>query len=118
MKEADETIQYHPEMCEGCPNFEVCKVFGISETKYDVDIIIETKVTVHKVLSYECPNKNNKVISGCFPSNIKSTMHYEDNLEALVIALNTCGDGLAVKIKSKIKFRITLDYTFKVIFLL
>lgn len=91
MKEPDETIQYYPGQCEGCPNFGLCKVCGISETKYDVDICVETKVTAHQVLSYECPNKNNKVISGSFPTNIRSTLQYGDNLEALVIALNTSG---------------------------
>jgi|LGOV01.1.fsa_nt_gb transposase len=91
MKEPDETVLYHPDQCVGCPNFGICKVCGISETKYDVDICVETKVTAHQVLSYECPFKSNRVISGSFPSNVKSTMQYGDNLEALVIALNTSG---------------------------
>lgn len=91
MKEPDETIQYHPNQCEGCSNFGLCKVCGISDTKYDVDICVETKVTAHQVLSYECPFKSNKVISGSFPTNIKSTMQYGDNLEALAISLNTSG---------------------------
>ena len=91
MKEPDETIQYNPDQCNGCPNFGICKVCGISETKYDIDICVETKVTAHQVLSYECPFKNNRVISGSFPSNVKSTMQYGNNLEALVIALNTSG---------------------------
>ncbi|GAU75468.1 transposase [Fusibacter sp. 3D3] len=57
MKEPDETIQYHSDQCEGCPRFGFCKVCGVSETKYDVDICVETKVTAHQVLSYECPIK-------------------------------------------------------------
>lgn len=91
LKEPDETIKYNPDQCEGCPNFGLCKVCSVSETKYDVDICVETKVTAHQVLSYECPFKNNRIISGTLPSNIKSTMQYGDNLEALVIALNTSG---------------------------
>ena len=91
MKKPDETIQYHPDQCESCSNFGICKVCSISKTKYDVDICVETKVTAHQVLSYECPFKNNRVISGSFPSNVKSTMQYGNNLEALVIALNTSG---------------------------
>jgi len=91
MKKPDETIQYRPNQCENCSNFGICKVCSISETKYDIDICVETKVTAHQILSYECPFKNNHVISGSFPNNIKSTMQYGDNLKALAIALNTSG---------------------------
>lgn len=91
MKEPDEIIQHQPNQCMGCSYFGLCKVCGISETKYDVDICVETKVTAHQVLSYECSFKSNNVISGSFPTNIKSTMQYVDNLESLVIALNTSG---------------------------
>jgi len=69
LKELEKTLLYHPDQCVGCPNFGLCKVCGISETKYDVDICVETKVTAHQVLSYECPFKSNCVISGSFPSN-------------------------------------------------
>lgn len=91
MKEPDKTIQHRPESCEGCTYFGTCKSCCTSETRYDVDICVETKVTAHQVLSYECPLKSNHVISGSFPDNINSTMQYGINIEALAIALNTSG---------------------------
>ena len=91
MKEPDKTIQHRPESCEGCIHFGTCKSCCTSETRYDVDICVETKVTAHQVLSYECPLKSNHVISGSFPDNINSTMQYGINIEALAIALNTSG---------------------------
>lgn len=91
MKEPDATIKHLPKSCEGCIHFGNCKSCCISETRYDVDICVETKVTAHQVLSYECPLKSNNVISGSFPDNINSTMQYGINIQALAIALNTSG---------------------------
>lgn len=91
MHEPDQKIQHLPTQCEGCENLGKCNACTISKTRYDIDIKVETIVTAHEVLSFNCPNKNNEVITGNFPSNINSTMQYGDNLKALAISLNTFG---------------------------
>jgi len=91
MQTPDQRIKHIPIQCEGCEKLGKCKACTISKTRYDIDIKVETIVTAHEVLSFNCPNKNNKVITGNFPSNINSTMQYGDNLKALAISLNTFG---------------------------
>ena len=85
-------IKNHSQIqCSGCINEGKCIACDVSDTRYEVDIIIDTRVIAHRVISYECPMKNGKVISGTFPTNITGTMQYGNNLEALAIALNTVG---------------------------
>ena len=91
MRTPDEVIKHYPHQCEHCSLFGQCQMYGKPETRYNVDIRIDTILTAHKVLSFECPNKNNNVISGSFPDNLNSTMQYGDNLKALAISLNTSG---------------------------
>lgn len=91
LKTPDETIQHKPSQCNGCQCFGQCQSCNISETRYEVDIQVETKVVAHQVLSYACHRTNNKIISGSFPQNITSVMQYGDHLESLVVALNTSG---------------------------
>lgn len=87
----DEIVKHYPHQCEGCSLFGQCQLCGKPETRYNVDIRIDTILTAHKVLSFNCPNENNKIISGSFPGNLNSTMQYGDNLKALAISLNTSG---------------------------
>ena len=87
----DETIDYIPSRCNGCSLLGTCTSCGIKGTRYEVDIVIETKVMKHQTLAYECPQLNNAVIAGTFPENLKSTMQYGVNLKSLVVALNTLG---------------------------
>ena len=91
LKTPDKTIQHKPNQCNDCQYLGQCQSCNISETRYEVDIQVETKVVAHQVLSYACYLKNNKTISGSFPQNITSVMQYGDHLESLVIALNTSG---------------------------
>jgi len=90
-KEPDEIINHIPAPCDGCLNFGRCTSHEITGKRYEVDIIIDTKVTLHQTLAFECPNRNNQVLRADFPENIKSTMQYGHNLQSLVVALNTMG---------------------------
>lgn len=87
----DETIRHIPSKCTGCSNAGKCTSCGITETRYEVDIRIDTKVTAHQVLSFKCQKESGKVLTGSFPANITGTIQYGDNLEALAISLNTVG---------------------------
>lgn len=87
----DEIIQHIPSKCIGCINAGKCTSCGITDTRYEVDIRIDTKVTAHQVLSFACQNENGRILTGDFPTNISGTIQYGDNIEALAISLNTVG---------------------------
>jgi len=87
----DKTIRHIPSKCIGCSNVGKCISCGITDTRYAVDIRIDTKVTAHQVLSFKCKKEGGKLLTGRFPANITGTIQYGDNLEALAVALNTVG---------------------------
>ncbi|MBI9015607.1 MAG: IS66 family transposase [Clostridiales bacterium] len=91
MKKPDETIEHYPVACEDCPNKLRCTSFKVAATRYEYDIVLETKLTCHKQMACSCPNLNNEKISGTFPKSIKSSMQYGDNLRAFVVTLNASG---------------------------
>ncbi|MGL5714712.1 MAG: DUF6444 domain-containing protein, partial [Paraclostridium sp.] len=90
-KEPDAFVSHIPKSCNTCDLFGKCISCGIKNKRYEVDIVIETKITQHQVLAFECPKLNNSIISGNFPENITSTMQYGINLKSLAVALNTMG---------------------------
>lgn len=87
----DKTVNHVPAKCIGCPNNGKCISCGVAEKRYEVDIVVNTVVTQHCSLSFQCMKENDKIISGAFPDNITSTMQYGNNLEALAVSLNTVG---------------------------
>lgn len=92
MKAPDEIVTHMPGKCVGCPHAEECQSHAhIEETRYEVDINVEVKVTAHKVLSCDCPNISGTHLYGKFPDTVRSTIQYGNNLAALAVALNTDG---------------------------
>jgi transposase len=91
MKAPDETIEHYPNICEGCPNRLSCTSFNVAATRYEYDVVLETKLTCHKQIVCSCPLHNNEKLSGSFPDSIKSSMQYGNNLRAFVVTLNTSG---------------------------
>ena len=91
MQEPDQYIEHHPSDCECCPNAGSCaERKQIGETRYSIDIKIETETTAHQTLYVLCP-RSNKMIEGKFPEHITGTTQYGVNLAALAISLNTDG---------------------------
>jgi len=86
----DEIIDYLPTKCFGCPKQGKCTSCGVADTRYEVDIVVSTKVIQHRSLSVVCW-KTGEVLKGTFPDNITASMQYGNNLKALAIALNTVG---------------------------
>ena len=90
-QEPDQYIEHHPIDCVDCPNAETCAAAKqVSETRYSIDIKIETETTAHQTLNVLCP-KSSKVLEGRFPEHITGTIQYGVNLEALSISLNVDG---------------------------
>ncbi len=91
-QEPDDTIPHIPDECKNCSSFGKCsKSCTVAEKRYEVDIVIQTKVILHQVMSVECPKCGNEILKGNFPEHITATMQYGQNLQALAIALNTIG---------------------------
>lgn len=91
IKAPDETIEHYPAKCEGCPHRSSCTSFNVAATRYEYDIVLETKLTCHKQMACSCPIQNNEKLSGTFPDSIMSSMQYGNNLRAFVVTLNTSG---------------------------
>jgi len=91
MQEPDE-IKYHmPSECEGCGKYESCREAASEvETRYEIDIEIRSIVTAHKALGRICPKTRVSVV-GAFPPEIRGTIQYGVNMEALAVSLNTIG---------------------------
>jgi transposase len=87
----DKIVIHEPNECIGCPMANECKENQeVNETRYEIDIHISTTITAHQVTRVICPRRRT-TIEGIYPSNIKSTIQYGVNLEALAVSLNTAG---------------------------
>jgi len=82
---------HYPASCADCPRAETCiSARNVHETRYSIDIVLETTTTAHQTLYGVCP-KANEVIYGEFPCHITGTVQYGVGIEALAIALNSTG---------------------------
>ena len=91
MSEPDKYVDHEPEACSSCPHAATCKDNQeINETRYEIDINIQTNTTAHQTTKVVCP-LSKTVLTGNFPDNITSTVQYGINIEALAISLNTVG---------------------------
>ena len=92
----DEVIAHIPSICEACSSRENCvKRAAVEETRQVIDAVVTVHITEHKVLSVDCPH-DGLLHRGEFPSDITAAVQYGQNLQALVVALNTVG---AVSVK-------------------
>ena len=63
----------------------------IRETRHEIDAVVTVDVTAHNLIEVrECP-LHGGVKTGSFPENIKATVQYGKNLQAMVVAFNTVG---------------------------
>ena len=93
----DETIKHMPSACEGCPHYKMCKGTAcISEKRHVIDAVVTVNVTEHQVLEIPICMLHGGTRKGEFPSDVKASVQYGENLQALSVALNTVG---AVSIK-------------------
>ena len=90
LREPDKYIDYHPSSCADCPNAQTCTAKQIVETRYTIDMVIETETVAHQKRCGLCP-KTNEMLEGKFPEHITGTIQYGVNIEALAISLYTDG---------------------------
>ena len=89
-------IVHYPSSCNDCPNKSKCDSFRVLSTRYEYDIVLETKITCHQQIACNCPMQNNQTIKGSFPENIKSSLQYGNDLRAFAVTLNA-SEMIAVK---------------------
>ena len=90
-QEPTDYVTHSPSDCANCIHADTCTAIKqVGETRYNVDIVVETTTTAHQSVYVLCP-KSNKIIYGEFPNHITGTIQYGVNLEALAISLNTIG---------------------------
>lgn len=93
----DETVKHMPSACEGCPHYKMCKGTAcIAEKRHVIDAVVTVNVTEHQALEIPICMMHGGTCKGEFPSDIKASVQYGENLQALSVALNTVG---AVSIK-------------------
>ena len=78
--------------CATCPYHDSClEKACIKETRHEIDAEFTVNVTAHNLIVVkECPMHGCAKV-GKFPTNIKATVQYGTNLQALVVAFNTVG---------------------------
>ena len=89
-REPDAVVQHHPVMCRNCPNRGKC-ANRVCESRYVVDIEVNTVITQHQQIECCCALLNNKPIQGCFPADVAATKQYGTNITALSSVLSTVG---------------------------
>lgn len=93
--EPDKFESHHPAKCMACPHFAECvangSVFACSEKRYVVDIVVDTEVTEHQLMSTcNCPYGEHE-LKGTFPDNVRAYVQYGDSVTVLAGVLSTYG---------------------------
>jgi len=87
----DEIIAHAPLACSGCPNYDICLGKAcVGETRTVVDAVVAVNVAAHQSLVFDCPLHGGQR-KGEFPDDVKAPVQYGENLQALVVAMNTIG---------------------------
>ena len=96
-KAPDETIKHMPSACEGCPHYLMCQGTAcIAEKRHVIDAVVTVSVVEHQTLEIPICMLHGDTRKGEFPSDVRASVQYGENLQALSVALNTVG---AVSIK-------------------
>lgn len=78
--------------CENCPHRRECLNNScVKEERNVIDIVVEVSTVSHRaIIVNSCPISGEEKI-GEFPENVRASLQYGSNLEALAVALNTIG---------------------------
>ena len=91
MAEPDKIVKHMPIVCRDCSIRDTCISHAcIGETRQVIDAVVTVKVTAHQSLVLDCPMYGIRQ-KGEFPDDVKASVQYGENLQALAVALNTIG---------------------------
>ena len=89
--EPDNIEQHKPSACEGCQHYDKCKDKAcVTETRTVIDAVVDVDITAHQQLTIKCPMSGD-ILKGEFPEDVKGPIQYGENLQSIVVALNTIG---------------------------
>ena len=92
LSEPDHTENHLHSDCAGCPHYEKCRAAArLKEIRYVIDAVVDVDITAHKLLSVPRCIKCGCEKTGSFPDSVSSNIQYGENLESLVVTLNTVG---------------------------
>ena len=90
----DKVKKHLPESCKGCLNISKCieQSACVTQKRHVIDAVVTVHVTEHQKFTFtKCPFHKGQTLQGEFPSDVTATVQYGENLNALVVALNTVG---------------------------
>lgn len=88
----DDVIGHMPSACEGCPHYQMCKGTAcVAERRHVIDAVVTVHVAEHQLLEIPICMFYGDNRKGTFSTDIKATVQYGENLQALSVALNTVG---------------------------
>lgn len=97
ISDPNEIVKHMPSACEGCPHYKMCKGTAcVAEKRHVIDAVVTVNVVEHQLLEIPICMLHGDTRKGSFPNDVKATVQYGDNLQALSVALNTVG---AVSVK-------------------
>ena len=78
--------------CDGCPYRDSCLDKAcVKESRHEIDAEVVVNVTEYQlIVVHDCPLQHCEK-AGAFPTDIKATVQYGKNLQAMVVAFNTVG---------------------------
>ena len=97
LSDPDEIVKHMPSTCEGCPHYKMCKGTAcVAEKRHVIDAVVTVNIVEHQLLEIPICMLHGDTRKGNFPNDVKATVQYGENLQALSVALNTVG---AVSVK-------------------
>lgn len=93
----NEIVRHMPSGCSDCSHFQMCRETAcVAERRHVIDAVVTVNVIEHQQLELPICMLHGDNRKGDFPADVKATIQYGANLQALAVALNTVG---AVSIK-------------------
>ena len=88
----DHVIPCMPSKCTGCPRHDECRAKAeVLERRQVFDAVVKIEVTEYEKLRVtDCP-LHGWTKEGIFPTGVNAAVQYGENLQSLVVALNTVG---------------------------
>ena len=91
-RKPDRTVGCMPSKCKHCPRHDECMAKAkVTESRQVIDAVVKTEVVQYdKYHVTNCP-LHGWSRDGSFPPGVNGPVQYGDNLQSLVVALNTVG---------------------------
>jgi transposase-like protein len=85
-REAEETIELKPEVCQKCGTSVSDRVGKVIESRHKIDVEIRTKLTKYEQVEVICPCCGTETREE-FPANVKSRVSYGEGVQSIGVLL-------------------------------